>query len=321
MIKWKKGIAKSFKKRYNKRVQQIKNYPLAVYNGDDIMAENRNKKKTSGKKKVKRKFRFNFGVLVMIFVLSYFGCFLLFMTAANLNDDFFKDEFTNTVITPDDDENADEETTDASAPEEETQPTEPVKITNPVPQSQAKDASYLEGCMIITDSTLINIGDYSKFGDVIGNTNLNAKGCNSVKVESSYGIISVYDTIKIKKPDTVYIMLGTDMGESTLDEMISSYTSLVANLHSSLPTMKIYIMQYPPTIYDDGEFTNDRINEYNGRLLELANKAGIYCIDTNTALKGENGALDERFWSYEEHGFSSEGYEETVKYILSHTGS
>ncbi|MBR0141578.1 MAG: SGNH/GDSL hydrolase family protein, partial [Ruminococcus sp.] len=127
--------------------------------------------------------------------------------------------------------------------------------------------------------------------------------------------------IKIKKPDTVYIMLGSDMGESPLDEMTASYTSLIANLHSSLPTMKIYIMQYPPTIYDDGEFTNDKINEYNSKLLETANKAGIYCIDTNTALKGENGALDERFWSYEEQKLSSEGYNEIVKYILSHTVS
>ena len=281
------------------------------------MAENKNKK-PSGKKKIKQKVKFNFGVLVMIFVLSYFGCFLLFMTAANLNDDFFKDEFTNsmTVI---EEETPTEAVTQETVQEEETQPAETVKITNPVPQSQAKDASYLEGCMIVTDSTLLNIGDYGRFGDIIGNEKLNAKGCNSVKVESSYGIISVYDTIKIKKPDTVYIMLGSDMGESSLEEMTGSYTSLIANLHSSLPTMKIYIMQYPPTIYDDGEFTNEKINSFNSNLLELANKAGVYCIDTNTALKGENGALDERFWSYEEHSLSSEGYSEIVKYILSHT--
>ena len=284
------------------------------------MAENHNRKKTSGKKKAKQKVKFNFGVLIMIFVLSYLGCFLLFMTVANLNDDFFKDEFTNNIkIT--EEEPTTEQIQQETVQEDIEQPTEKVKVNNPVPQSQAQDKAYLESCMIVTDSTLIDIGDFAKFGDVIGNTNLNAKGCNSVKVESSYGIISVYDTIKIKKPDTVYIMLGSDMGESPLDEMTASYTSLIANLHSSLPTMKIYIMQYPPTIYDDGEFTNDKINEYNSKLLETANKAGIYCIDTNTALKGENGALDERFWSYEEQKLSSEGYNEIVKYILSHTVS
>ena len=284
------------------------------------MAENHNRKKTSGKKKAKQKVKFNFGVLIVIFVLSYIGCFLLFMTVANLNDDFFKDEFTNNIkIT--EEEPTTEQIQQETVQEDIEQPTEKVKVNNPVPQSQAQDKAYLESCMIVTDSTLIDIGDFAKFGDVIGNTNLNAKGCNSVKVESSYGIISVYDTIKIKKPDTVYIMLGSDMGESPLDEMTASYTSLIANLHSSLPTMKIYIMQYPPTIYDDGEFTNDKINEYNSKLLETANKAGIYCIDTNTALKGENGALDERFWSYEEQKLSSEGYNEIVKYILSHTVS
>ena len=284
------------------------------------MAENHNRKKTSGKKKAKQKVKFNFGVLIVIFVLSYIGCFLLFMTVANLNDDFFKDEFTNNAKIKEE-EPTTEQIQQETVQEDIEQPTEKVKVNNPVPQSQAQDKAYLESCMIVTDSTLIDIGDFAKFGDVIGNTNLNAKGCNSVKVESSYGIISVYDTIKIKKPDTVYIMLGSDMGESPLDEMTASYTSLIANLHSSLPTMKIYIMQYPPTIYDDGEFTNDKINEYNSKLLETANKAGIYCIDTNTALKGENGALDERFWSYEEQKLSSEGYNEIIKYILSHTVS
>ncbi|MBR0140690.1 MAG: hypothetical protein IJM19_00400, partial [Ruminococcus sp.] len=107
------------------------------------MAENHNRKKTSGKKKAKQKVKFNFGVLIMIFILSYLGCFLLFMTAANLNDDFFKDEFTNNIkIT--EEEPTTEQIQQETVQEDIEQPTEKVKVNNPVPQSQTQDKAYLE---------------------------------------------------------------------------------------------------------------------------------------------------------------------------------
>ncbi|MDE5556162.1 MAG: hypothetical protein K2J32_00515, partial [Ruminococcus sp.] len=57
---------------------------------------NKNVRKKS--KNLKRpKIKFNFGVLLIIFILSFTACFALYMTASNLNEDFFTDDFNKSM--------------------------------------------------------------------------------------------------------------------------------------------------------------------------------------------------------------------------------
>lgn len=281
------------------------------------MEKNRTVQRKSSKKKKKPKVRFNFWLMFIIFVLSFAACFVLYMLAVNLNDDFFRDEFDGTYI---------QKTTDIPQTTESIAPAEPVSdgkvsVTNPVPQSSPADESYFDSTCLITDSTLIQMSDKGKFNatNIFGSTELNASNCTTTKIDSNFGNASVYDIIKDKKPSVLYIMLGSDLGASEINTMISNYTALVNNLHSALPNMKIYVMQFPPVIYDTETLTNDMINEYNNRLLAMCNTVGIYCIDTNTALKSENGTLAEEYWSYETLSLSAAGYEKICEYILTHT--
>ncbi len=271
--------------------------------------------KATGKKKLRPKVRFSFGVMITIFILTFLGCFTLYLVGANINPDFFKDDFVNERIdiTTEDEEEEPSETT-----EEITTEVKPV-VSNPVPKSPAVDVSYLDNCCIITDSLLGDMEMYGKFRDVIGSSELGAANASITKVESNYGIVTVYDTIKIKKPFNLYIMLGSDLGTAELNDMISGYTALVTNLHSSLPEMNIYMMMMPPVPFDTETVSNEKIDEYNTSLLDLAKKAGVYIIDTNSILKGENNSLDERFWSYDTSSMNSDAYDEICAYILDHT--
>lgn len=280
------------------------------------MEKNRTVQRKSSKKRKKPKVRFNFWLMFIIFVISFTACFILYMLAANLNDDFFRDEFDGTSV---------QRTTDIPQTTDNMIATEPVSaadvsVTNPVPQSSPADENYFDSACLITDATLIQMSDKGKFSatNVFGSTELNASNCTTTKIDSTFGNASVYDIIKDKKPSVLYIMLGSDLGTSSADTMISNYTALVNNLHSALPDMKIYVMQIPPVIYDTETLTNDMINEYNNRLLAMCNTVGVYCIDTNTALKAENGTLSEDYWSYETLTLSAVGYEKICEYILTH---
>lgn len=287
------------------------------------MEKNRTIQRKSSKKKKRPKFRFNFWVMFIIFVLSFVSCFVLYMLAVNLNDDFFKDEFNNVVTgTQSADENIQPTSGGANIENaSDSDNTDGFSIANPVPQSPAVEESYFESACLITDSTLIEMGTYGKFNNanVFGSAELNAGNCNTTKIDSSFGNASVYDIIKNKKPDVVYIMLGSDLGSSEVDSMLEHYTILVNSLHSALPEMKIYIMQIPPVIYDNETLTNDMINDYNNKLIAMCNAVGVYCIDTNTALKSENGTLSEEFYSYEKLALSEAGYNKICEYILTHT--
>lgn len=287
------------------------------------MAKKRTVQHISNKKRGRPRVKFNFGVLVVIFVLSFAGCFALYMLAANLNDDFLNDSSEKNVVQEQPD-SSDEKTSDsAEEPSGEAEkPSESqgtAAIANPVPQSEAVDVSYLESCCLITDSTLIRMADHTSLKDVIGNEQLNAAVCNEQKVESTYGTVTVYQTMQLKKPANLYIMLGSDIGVSNVDDMITAYTTLVNSLHNYLPDIKIYIMQLPP-IYSDGEtLNNELINQYNSRLLNIARNAGVYCIDTNTALKSAEGNLSEEYWNAETGELSEAAYKAISDYIRTHT--
>ena len=284
------------------------------------MAKNRVVQRKPKKKKDKPFIRFNVGMFIFLFLLSFTACFVLYMLAANFNPEFFADEFGASEIITEDSTDSTESMTESSISEVETVPA-PDGLTNPVPQSAAMDASYLADCCLITDPTLLQMADFGSFSkdNIFGSADLTTANCTTTKVDSNFGNATVYDIVKNKKPNVVYIMLGNDLGTSTTDDMIASYTTLVNNLHGSLPTMDIYVMQIPPVIYDSDVKSNEKVNDFNNRLLAMCNTIGVHCIDTNTALKNESGALKEEYWSYDTLALSKEAYEAVCGYILTHT--
>lgn len=280
------------------------------------METNRTVKRGKGKKKGHPKVRFRFGTLLMIFILSFAACFVLYMLSANLNDNFLNDEFGISTVEsfPKESSLNSDKPSDAADNENKIE-----KAVNPIPQSEKLDISYFDNCCLITDSTLAGINSGFGEGSVFGGNDINISNIMSVKMPSSFGSLSAYDIVKQKKPETLYIMLGSELGAVPVDDMIVSYTSLVNAFKSSLPDMEIYVMQYPPVLYDSDTLTNETINDYNNKLLMMCNNLEIYCIDTNTALKSEDGKLNEEYWSYESLTLSKRGFDKIIQYILTHT--
>lgn len=282
------------------------------------MAKKGNVRRISEKKRNKPKVRFSIWMLIIIFSLSFIGCFGLYMAAANMDDDFFTDEF-GTVVEKATEPASGESSTDGSGEpasgDTDVQESSQAAALNPVPESAAMDMTYMDNCCLVTDKFL-SLKDYG-FKDVIGSESLTAASVNETKVESNYGTVTVYETLKIKKPMNAYIMLGSDIGVSSTDEMISAYTTLVTNLKTAMPEMKIYIMQLPP-VFDNAEM-NTMINDYNARLLSLADTLGVYCLDTNTGFKNNDGNLHDDYKGAEGTEYASKFFDDIVGYILTHT--
>ena len=79
-------------------------------------------------------------------------------------------------------------------------------------------------------------------------------------------------------------------------------------------------MQLPP-VRDDANATtgNGVINEFNTKLLTIANMQNVYCIDTNTALKGVDGALSDEYRDSSTGSLTEAAYKAIADYILCHT--
>lgn len=274
------------------------------------------------KKKLKPKVRFKFGAVVMIFIFSLTVCFLIFMFKANTDDTFLQTELGSSADkTTDNDKDSDSEQ-DIIADNTESTAITTSGVTNPVPQSETSDESYFSACCLLTDGTLVGMKGTGFSGDsIFGGDNINVGDVMTVKVESSFGTLSPYEIIKQKKPSVLYLMFGKELDSVSADAIITSYTNLISSIKSAVPDVKIYVMQYPPVLYDSDTLTNEMVNDYNNRLLMMCDSLEIYCIDTNTALKSESGKLDESYWSYETLSLSQNGYDKIKEYILTHVVS
>ncbi|MBO7472646.1 MAG: hypothetical protein J6U00_01355, partial [Ruminococcus sp.] len=266
------------------------------------MAKKKSITRISDKKRGRPKIRFSLWGLILIFMLSFAGCFIIYMVAANIDENFWSEEFDKVVTekkgskVPNIDDSADKEN---EAEEEKDTQEVTTSVINPIAQSSAKDQSYLSTCCLVTDSSLLEIDKYTGLKDVIGSEALSAAGCNTVTIESSYGNKTAYEILQVKKPEKVYIMLGSDIFTSSVDDMIASYTDFVKNVRGYLSTADIYIMQLPPLSGSSDVASGNTINEFNTKLLTVANLTGVYCLDTNTALKGVDGNISEEYTEQE----------------------
>lgn len=267
------------------------------------MEKKRTIQRASNKKRGRPKVKFNFGVLIIILALSFIGCFAMYMITANIKGDFL-DEKENASIT--NEEQASEGTSDNSPKPQSN------NIKYPIPPSSAVDASYFKECCMVTDSTLLNISSDKSFMEVIGSAQLNAANCNTMQLS---GGSTVCDTIKGKSPKNLYIMLGSDLGTSSDDDMIKGYTNLISDLRSACPDMKIFVMQIPPIKTDTASVTNALIDDYNDRIMKMAMNSEVYCIDTNVILKTIEGGLSSEY-SNEDGSLSEKGLKAISDHIL-----
>ncbi|MBR6580762.1 MAG: hypothetical protein IKK66_05630 [Ruminococcus sp.] len=274
------------------------------------------------KKKLKPKVRFKFGVVVMIFIFSLAICFLIFMFKSNTDDTFLQTELGSSADETTDSDKYNDSEQDIIADNTESSAITESGITNPVPQSETADESYFSGCCLLTDSTLAGMkGTGFSDDSVFGGNKINVGDVMTAKVESSFGTLSPYEIIKQKKPSILYLMFGKELDSVSADAIITSYTNLISSIKSAVPDVEIYVMQYPPVLYDSDTLTNEMVNDYNNRLLMMCDSLEIYCIDTNTALKSESGKLNESYWSYETLSLSQNGYDKLKEYILTHVVS
>ena len=289
----------------------------ALHESGENMAKKKSITRISDKKRGRPKVRFSLWGLIFIFLLSFLGCFIIYMLAANMNQNFWEEEFDKIVVEENSDKNSDYDITVENS-EEQNDNTQN-RHANPIQQSQTKDKSYLDTCCLVTDSLLLGIDKCTDFKDVIGNEVLNAANCNTVTIDTSYGNKTAYEILQAKKPEKIYIMLGSDIGTSKIDDMVSNYTEFVRNVRGYLQSSDIYILQLPPVLESNEKINNSLINEYNTKLLTIANMTGVYCLDTNTALKSVDGSISQEYIDTETNALTNKAFKKITDYILCHT--
>ena len=293
----------------------------------------------SGGKKRNDGPKLNFFVIFLIIIFTFALCLGTYLLIQNWDELSIGKEIPSETVPTTVSETTTVATT--TAPTEETTTTpETTVLANPIPQTDPVDPSYFENCVFIGDSISAGFSAYGFIPEknVYASIGMNIDKINTQTMpimlkdpndETTYSIqeMTVIDALKISRPDTIYIMLGSNgIAWLSNDYMIEKYQLFVDSIKAELPDATIYIMSVPPVTVNreapdnpNGQILNSNIDIYNSELLEFANENGFYFIDVNTCLKGNDGKLPTEWAGRDGMHFNRDTYNLVINYILSHT--
>lgn len=282
--------------------------------------------------------RFRFGFFCFIWFATLLGCFLYYMLVRNIDPDrdvFVKKTPAGETSVSGSDKPVSTGTTAAAGTgtaQQTTVTTEATKVAveakiNPVPESAPTGAEYLETCAFVGDMLIHRLGE----SGLLQKKNVYAsEKLNLSNYKSEYILLEDGTTIRIlsalsRAQCPIYLMFGTEnfaAGER-FDEITANFTALLNSVIAGAPSAPVYVMSIPPVTsaaekLKKNAVRNSDIDQYNSNLLELANRANVYFIDTNTALKNSEGRLDPSLAEQDGIHLNKAAGEKLLQYVLTH---
>lgn len=267
----------------------------------------------SKKQKQGVKFRISF-VLLFIFA-SFAACFSLYMRQA-------MEEDGNGVVT--------EIVTHTAAPEQVTVPVIKAEYSstadvNPLKETVMLDKRYFDSCMFAGDSLIVGLGTYGIIPEeqVAAKVGMSVMDINTAPLTAPDGTETfVRDKINEAAPENLYVLLGLNLlGAYTDEQLLAAYGDFIDSIDRS--KTRIYILSVPPVTAEresseKNPILNSDIDAYNADLLKFANNRGLYYVDINSALKGEDGKFPEELAEADGIHFKKSTYDVVLEYILTH---
>lgn len=306
-------------------------------------------KKRRRKKRRGPVIRFKFGKLLLIWVFCLIAAFLLYMLSRNLHPE--KDVFrggwhkgessasdsvaeNSSLSSTAEVSRAESSVTENSkpaesskAPEESSKPEESSAVpttnkVNPVPEMAARGQDYLKTCAFLGEIDVYNMGQEQQLGSqnsyASETINLTNYGSEYVLLDGS--TIHIQSAMYAAKCP-IYLLFGTEdlAAKQPADQTADQFSVLLGLIKASAPEAKFFVLSIPP-VTQKGEKTisNAVIDEYNSLLLQVANTNDVYFVDTNTALKNNDGRLDSAYASEDGIHLNTIGREALLNYVLSH---
>lgn len=204
-----------------------------------------------------------------------------------------------------------------------------------LPENGRVDMSYFANTMIIGDS--ISQGFWSYNTDIKDIVTLCAyQSCgpdtivNNGQLKNPQGErVPTQDDIAAKlaekQPEHIYVLFGTNSIINLSDDAFFTYYEKMLDWLQSVvrPDAQIYIQSITPVTpeyeAERAMFTQDHLYQLNCRLAQMAFERGLYFLDLNTALAGDDGYLNPEYAAPDGHHLDQDGYRAWIEFMSSHT--
>lgn len=201
-------------------------------------------------------------------------------------------------------------------------------FSQPVPESSPVDESFLDDAVFIGDSRTEGLLLYTGLTNATGYTH---KGLmvdtvfTEPVIPQNGQLVSVMDAMQHTQFSKVYIMLGiNELGWAYPNLFIETYKEILDQIRSINPTATIYVQEIFPVsqqVSDTHSYiTNEKIDQYNQMLLEMAQEKEVYYLQVSQAVTDSHGILPEDAASDGIH-LSPLYCQKWLDYLLCHTVS
>lgn len=245
------------------------------------------KKKKHGKveaRQVKPFIRFKPGVLVLLVLIAFGGCFALYMTSALKQEDYWEKEIVGSME-------------QAVGTAQNDTPSSAAAVTNPVPVSERAEDSYLAQCGFVGDVTSLTTRYETTSGMIF---------TDSITGMSESRMRSIARSLASSSPSAVYLWYACP---EDMESGAQAVSDLADALQDGLDGIPVYILTAVPSV-DATE--SQRADTWNAALFTIADEKGLYYVDVSTTLKANDGTLSSVY--QEEDAL----YEAVAEVILTH---
>lgn len=196
-----------------------------------------------------------------------------------------------------------------------------------ISETDLADVSYLDSLTFVGDSRTIGLKAFAKLKDenVFAEDGLNHEAALTKKVVQlqQFQSVSIPEAVRVTAPDIMVVNFGINgivwLG---LEAFIEGYEKLIDELILSSPSSVIVIEAIMPVSmkYENGAdgVTNEKIDDANLLLYELAKEKGLYYLATDEVLKNEYNDLDDTLHNGDGLHYNKAAYDIIIDYILRH---
>jgi hypothetical protein len=182
----------------------------------------------------------------------------------------------------------------------------PKKTGNPVPESKAVSASYIDNCLFIGAPALSGLSEYdiADNKNVISDIQINSSNLAKLLIKRGSDNKTVKNILMDEKAEDIYILLPS---EETLDT--ESITDFCEDITSGNKNAQIYFISALPE-------KGGNSDTFNKALLDFCNTTGVHYLDFNTAVVGNDGGIASEYANGDR--LSRSGCQFLSEYILTH---
>lgn len=211
-----------------------------------------------------------------------------------------------------------EETADSSGGE--------YDYSSPVPQSDPVDDSYFNDAVFLGDS---RTEGFALFSGLTNMTTYASRGLNvssvftDATIDLNGTMVTAIDALKSTSFGKLYIMFGlNEAGWPSTDYFIEEYGRIIDEVRAANPDAVIYIQSILPVTksFSDSSdiFNKAKIDEFNSRLMMLAQDKQVYYVNCAEAVADSEGYLPEGSATDGIH-FGVPQAQAWLEYLKSHT--